>query len=84
LCPAELQTKCSTYAQNRQELRVQHGAKTRALFLILTSLLMDIIRFQEFSDHRRVRNLFQTKCDACLEYEGGGSDEYGHRTGRHW
>ncbi|KAG6334226.1 hypothetical protein ID866_4870 [Astraeus odoratus] len=35
----------------------------------------------EYADYRRVRNLFQTKCDACQADE---ADQHGRRTGRQW
>ncbi|KAG8213404.1 hypothetical protein J3R82DRAFT_11905, partial [Butyriboletus roseoflavus] len=35
----------------------------------------------EYADYRRVRNLFQTKCDAC-QYGDYARD--GHRAGGYW
>ncbi|KAH0832940.1 hypothetical protein J3R83DRAFT_11909 [Lanmaoa asiatica] len=34
----------------------------------------------EFTDYRRVRNLFQTKCDGCQF----GPSDYAGNNGRHW
>ncbi|KAI6024667.1 hypothetical protein PISMIDRAFT_689093 [Pisolithus microcarpus 441] len=38
----------------------------------------------EYADHRRVRNLFQTKCDMCQADEAPQGAEYGRRPGRQW
>ncbi|KAI6108222.1 hypothetical protein F5141DRAFT_1121646 [Pisolithus sp. B1] len=38
----------------------------------------------EYADHRRVRNLFQTKCDDCRADEAPQGVDYGRRPGRQW
>ncbi|KAF8841766.1 hypothetical protein PAXINDRAFT_163833 [Paxillus involutus ATCC 200175] len=38
-----------------------------------------------YADHRRVRNLFQTKCEDCQNAEEAAhSAEFARRTARHW
>ncbi|KAL4064507.1 hypothetical protein J3A83DRAFT_617292 [Scleroderma citrinum] len=39
----------------------------------------------EYADYRRVRNLFQIKCDDCQAAEAMTNEsDQGRRTGRHW
>lgn len=55
-----------------------------AFFVASSRLLTAIILVfhQEYTDHRRVRNLFQTKCDNCQHHDYVSDNA--RLAGRHW
>jgi hypothetical protein len=80
-----LQIEQSAYAQNSEELLLQHGQASHFVWLLVFAAQFVYVTSQTWREHRKVQNLFQWKCDPCKEAdEAERSAEFDRRTRRNW